>query len=163
LRLKFTTEQKKKLRKRTTVNPEAYQEYLRGRYHWHSWTPEGFRRALEHYERAIALDPRYAQTYAGLGDTFGAMAYYGFLSPARAAAARALELDPELPEANVTLAIDHFFYGWNWAASEAEFKKAIALAPNNALAHTMYSLFCNSCGRHEESLAEARLARDLDP
>src|SRR6185295_12824739 len=116
-------------------------------------------------ERAIALDPAYAQAYAGLGDTFGAMSYYGFIAPhegfprARAAAIRALELDPGLPEAHATLAIDHLFHGWDWAASEAEFKKAIALGPKVALPHTMYSLLCSTCRRHEESLAEARLAR----
>jgi serine/threonine-protein kinase len=169
LRLKLTGEQKKKLRKRPTVNPEAYQEYLRGRYHWHSWTPEGFRRALEHFERAIAHDPAYAQAYAGLGDTFGAMAYYGFILPgegfprARAAATRALELDPELPEAHVTLAIDLLFHGWDWAAAEREFKKAIALGPKLALAHTLYALLLSTCGRHEEGIAEALTARELDP
>ena len=96
LRLKMTGAGKKKLRKRAraTVNPDAYQEYLRGRYHWNTWSPEGFRRAREHFERAIAHDPGYALAYAGLGDTFGVMAYYQFIPPnegfplARAAATR---------------------------------------------------------------------------
>ena len=111
LRLKLTTAQKKQLRKRSTVNPEAYQAYLRGRHHWNQWTPEGFRRALDEFQRAIDLDPLYAVAYAGLGDTYGAMAYYGHLDPrtgfaqARAAADRALQLDPDLPEAHVTLAL----------------------------------------------------------
>ena len=83
LRLKLTGEQKKKLRKRPTVNPEAYQEYLRGRYHWNNFSPDSLRRALEHFERAIELDPAYALAYAGLGDAFGAMAYYGFIAAGR--------------------------------------------------------------------------------
>ena len=91
LRLKLTGEQKKKLRKRATVNPDAYQEYLRGRYHWNNFSPDSLRRAREHFERAVALDPTYALAYAGLGDAFGAMAYYGYIAPAegfpRAAAA----------------------------------------------------------------------------
>ena len=81
LRLKLTGEQKKKLRKRATVNPEAYQEYLRGRYFFNAWSPDGFRKALEHFERAIERDPTYAPAYAGLGDTIGCMSYYG-LDPA---------------------------------------------------------------------------------
>ncbi|MEP6918996.1 MAG: protein kinase, partial [Acidobacteriota bacterium] len=99
LRLKLTGEQKKKLRKPQTVNPDAYQEYLRGRYHWHNFSPESLRRAREHFERAIALDPAYALAYAGLGDAFGVMSYYGFMAPgdgfplAAAAARRAIALD----------------------------------------------------------------------
>ncbi len=169
LRLKLTGEQKKKLRKRATVHPEAYQEYLRGRYHWNSWSPDGFRRAREHFERAIAHDPAYAQAYAGLGDTYGAMAYYQFIPPsegfprARAAATRALELDPDLAEAHVTLGLDLLFHGWDWAAAEREFRKAIALGPRLAMAHSVYGLLLGTCERHDEGLAEARLARDQDP
>ncbi len=171
LRLKLTTAHKKTLRKRAraTVNPEAYQEYLRGRYHWNSWSPDGFRRAREHFERAIAHDPAYAQAYAGLGDTFGVMAYYQFIPPsegfplARAAATRALELDPELADAHVTLGLDLMFYGWDWAGAEREFRKALALGPELAMAHSMYGLFLSTCGRFDEALAEAKLAREKDP
>ncbi len=88
LRLKLTGEQKKKLQKRTTVNPDAYQEYLRGRYHWNNFSPDSLRRAREHFERAVALDPTYALAYAGLGDAFGAMAYYGHIAPGRRISAR---------------------------------------------------------------------------
>ena len=75
--LKLSPKQKTKLRKRHTVNPEAYQEYLRGRHHWNNWRPDSFRRALEHFQRAIELDPAYALAYAGLGDAYSAMTYYG--------------------------------------------------------------------------------------
>src|SRR4029079_689122 len=112
LRLKLTGEQKKKLRKAPTVNPEAYQEYLRGRYHWNNFSPDSLKRAREHFERAVALDPTYALAYAGLGDAFGAMAYYGYIHPAdgfpraSAAARRALELDPDIADAHITLGIE---------------------------------------------------------
>ena len=135
LRLKLTTAQKKKLRKRSTVNPEAYQAYLRGRHHWNQWTPEGFRRALDEFQRAIDLDPLYAVAYAGLGDAYGAMAYYGHIDPrtgfaqARAAADRALELDPDLPEAHVTLALGHLFAEWDWAAAERELQAGARAQP----------------------------------
>jgi hypothetical protein len=91
LRLKLTSAQKKKLRKRSTVNPAAYQAYLRGRHHWNGWSMEGFRRALEEFQLAIDLDPSYALAYAGLGDAYATMAYYGYVDPqqgfARAATA----------------------------------------------------------------------------
>jgi serine/threonine protein kinase len=169
LRLKLTTAQKKQLRKRSTVNPEAYQAYLRGRHHWNQWTPDGFRRALDEFQRAIALDPLYAVAYAGLGDTYGAMAYYGYVDPragfaqSHAAADRALQLDAALPEAHVTLALGHLFAEWNWAAAEAALKQALALNPKHAGAHAVYALYLSTAGRFSESLAEARAARDLDP
>jgi serine/threonine protein kinase len=169
LRLKLTVEQKKKLRKQPTVNPEAYQEYLRGRYHWNNWTPESFRKALEHFERAIAHDPTYALAYAGLGDLLGSMAFYGFIPPeegfprARAAAGRALELDRRIADAHVTLALVYLFHDRDWAASEREFRTAIKLNPQLALAHALYSLHLVTVLRHDEAITEARLGQKLDP
>jgi len=169
LRLKLTAEQKKKLRKRSTVDPEAYQEYLRGRYHWNNWTPESFRKALEHFERAIGQDPTYALAYAGLGDVLGSMAFYGFVPPgegfprARAAAQRALELEPGIADAHVTLALVYLFFERNWEAAEREFKSAMKLNPQLAIAHAFYALYLASVLRHDEAIAEARLGQKLDP
>ena len=169
LRLKLTGEQKKKLQKRATVNPDAYQEYLRGRYHWNNFSTDSLRRAREHFERAVALDPTYALAYAGLGDAFGAMAYYGHIAPAegfpRAAAAahRALELDPDVADAHITLGIERLFWGWDWTAAERELQTAIRLNPQLALAHSVYGLILAVGGRNEEALKEALYARQLDP
>jgi serine/threonine protein kinase len=169
LRLKLTAAQKRKLGSRSTLNADAYQAYLRGRHHWNHWTPEAFRRALEEFQRAVDLDPLYALAYAGLGDTYGAMSYYGYMDPrhgfarARAAATRALELDPELAEAHVTVAIEQLFAGWNWTAAGQELQHALARNPRLAIAHTMHALLLVSAGRFEESLAAARTGRDLDP
>lgn len=169
LRLKLTGEQKKKLRKRDTANAEAHQEYLRGRFHWNSWTPEGFRKALEHFDRAIAHDPLYAQAFAGLSDAYGAMSYYGYIDPrdgfprARAAAERAIELDPTIGDPHISLAIERLFSGWDWEACERHLLKAIKLSPKLALAHAVYALFLGSASRADESLREAMIARDLDP
>ena len=169
LRLKLTGDQKKRLRRRATVNAEAYQEYLRGRYHWNNFSPESLHRAREHFDRAIEFDPSYALAYAGLGDAFGAMAYYGFVPPAdgfpRAAAAahRALELDPAIADAHVTLGIERLFWGWDWEASERELLTAIRLNPKLALAHSVYGLVLGTCARHDESRTHVLRGRELDP
>jgi serine/threonine protein kinase len=169
LRLKLTSAQKKKLRKRATVNAEAYQAYLRGRHYWNQWTPEGFRRALEQFQAAIDLDPLYAAAYAGLGDTLGSMAYYGYIDPqdgfarGRAAATRALELDGDLADAHVTRGLGELFANWNWAGAERELRQAIALNPNLAIAHSILALYLSTCGRVDDALVEAKTGRDLDP
>jgi serine/threonine protein kinase len=169
LRLKLTGEQKKRLRKRATVNPDAYQEYLRGRYHWNNFSQDSLRRAREHFERAIELDPSYALAYAGLGDAFGAMAYYGFVPPAdgfpRAAAAarRAVEREPGLADAHVPLGIERLFWGWDWEEAERELLTALRLNPKLALAHSVYGLVLGTCGRHEEAMEHALYGRELDP
>lgn len=169
LRLKLTGAQKKKLRRRYTVNAEAHQEYLRGRYHWNQWTAESFRRALEHFERAIEHDPGYALALAGLGDALGALAYYGLIPQAegfpraQAAATRALELDPELADAHVTLALGLLFHEWDWSCAEREIKTALKLNPKLAMAHSVYALLLSSAGRHDRALEEARVARTLEP
>jgi serine/threonine protein kinase len=169
LRLKLTGAQKKKLRKRATVNPDAYQEYLRGRYHWNNFSSDSLRRAREHFERAVELDPTYALAYAGLGDAYGAMAYYGHVAPAEgfprasAAARRALELDPDVADAHVTLAIERLFWGWDRPAAEREIQTAIKLNPKLALAHSVFGLIAAIGGRHEEALQHVLHARELDP
>lgn len=169
LRLKLTGEQKKRLRKRPTVNPDAYQEYLRGRHHWHSWSPDGFRRAIEHYERALSFDPEYALAYAGLGSAYGTLAYYGLVRPsegfprARATAQRALDIDERLADAHVVIGLERLFFGWDWPAAEAALSRALELDPDSALAHAIQSLFLITTRRFDEALAEARRARALDP
>jgi serine/threonine protein kinase/tetratricopeptide (TPR) repeat protein len=169
LRLKLTGDEKKRLAARPTQSTEAYDLYLKGRYHWNQWTPDGFRRAIEYFDQAIAVDPRYARAYAGKGDAYGAMAYYGYLHPSegfpmsRAAALRAVELDSGLAESHVTLALGEMFHLWDWNAAERSFRRAIELDPKLALARSFYGLWLAARGRHEEAVAEARLAQKLDP
>jgi serine/threonine protein kinase len=169
LRLKLTGAQKKKLKRRAKVDPEAYQEYLRGRHFFHSWSPDGFRRALEHFARAIDLDPTYAPAYAGMGDTIGCMSYYGIVPPedgfprAQAAAHRAIELDPDLAEAHGTLGIGTLFFMWDWTRSEQHFEKSIALNPGLASVRAFYALMLSTAGRHAEALEQARIGRQADP
>jgi eukaryotic-like serine/threonine-protein kinase len=169
LRLKLTGEQKKKLRKRATVDPEAYQDYLRGRYFFNAWSPEGFRRALEHFERAIERDPAYAPAYAGLGDAIGSMSYYGLMPPrdgfprARAAAEKAIALDPDLADAYGTLGLGSLFDRWNWQDAREQFRRSITLNAKLASVRAFYSIFLATSGQHDESITEARTARELDP
>jgi serine/threonine protein kinase/Flp pilus assembly protein TadD len=169
LRLKLTGAQKTRLRKRPTANAEASQEYLRGRFEWNSWTAEGFRRAVEHFEQAISLDPKYAPAYAGISDCFGAMAYYGFVPPAvgypraRDAAEKALAIDPDLADSHASLALVSLLWQFDWQRAEREFQKALELNPNLATAHATYALYLMAVGRHEEALTQSRLAQQLDP
>jgi serine/threonine protein kinase len=169
LRLKLSGAQKKKLQRRSAVNPDAYQEYLRGRHHFNSWSPDGFRKALEHFERAIERDPAFAPAYAGLGDTIGCMSYYGVVRPeegfprAHAAAQKAIALDPELADAHGTLALGSLFYRWDWAGAERLFKKSIALNPSLASVRAFHAILLSTTGQHDEAIAEARVGRQLDP
>lgn len=169
LRLKLSGEEKKTLRRRPTVNNEAYQEYLRGRHCWHQWGAENFRRAIGHFERALSHDPEYALAYTGLGNAYAALAYYGVIRPsegfprARAAAERALEIDARLSEAHVVIALERLFYGWDWDAAELSVQRALELDPQSALAHEVYSIILISAHRFDEAMEHAKRARALDP
>ena len=169
LRLRLSQKHKRTLRKRPTVHPEAYHEYLRGRHFWHNWGLENLKRAVEHFQKALEHDPTYALAYAGLGHAYGALAYFGAIPPAegfpraRAAAQRALELDPKLAEAHATLALDRLFAGWDWKAAGEAYDRAMSLNPDEPLLLTMRCLYLATCGRHAEALESALKARKLDP
>jgi serine/threonine-protein kinase len=169
LRLKLTGAQKTRLKKRHTASAAASQEYLRGRFEWNNWTADGFRRAIDHFEQAIAHDPTYAVAYAGVADSYGAMAYYGFVPPdvgyprAREAAAHALRLDPENAEAHASIALVDLLWRFDWASAEPEFTTALRLNPQLAVAHATYSLYLTTVGRHDEAIQESRTAQSLDP
>jgi eukaryotic-like serine/threonine-protein kinase len=169
LRIRLTGEQKKRLRRRPTASTAAYEEYLRGRFHWNKWTPEGFLKSAEYFEHAVAIDPNYALAWAGLGDAYGALSYYGYVGShegfpkAAAAAQKALELDAQLPEAHLTQALCQLFYSWRPREAKKSFRRAIALRPTLAIAH-MFLAFClNVLGRPDEAIDEARRGRSLDP
>jgi eukaryotic-like serine/threonine-protein kinase len=169
LRMRLTGQEKKRLKKRPTGSSEAYQEYLKGRHAWSKWSVDGFRRAIAHFDAAIAMDPNYARAYAGLGDAYGVMGYYGFLPPevamtrAQAAAYKALELDPALAEAHATMGIARMFYYWDWIGAGQAVAKAIALDPGYSTAHMLQGLLSSILGRHDEAVKAARRGRDLDP
>jgi TolB-like protein len=141
LRLRLTGQEEKSLARTYTTSPEAYRGYLQGRYWSNKRTEDGFNKGIECFKQAIAKDPTYALAYCGVADCYSMRANYGFLPPqigyskANEAALKALELDDTLSEAHVSLGFLKSDYVWDWAGSEKEFQRAIALNPNYATAH----------------------------
>ncbi len=148
---------------------EAYDLYLKGRYFWNKRTPEGFEKAVEHFQQATEKDPAYARAYAGLADTYALKNSFGLGAPeelvpkARSAALRALELDDRLAEAHTSLAMIQESYDWDWPSAEKEFLRAIQLDPNYATARHWHAELLAFQGRFDEALAESERARQLDP
>ncbi|MEK6303646.1 MAG: protein kinase [Acidobacteriota bacterium] len=169
LRLKLSGAQKKQLTKRYTENTEAYQHYLKGRFHWAKRTEEAMKRGIEHFQQAIESDPVYALAYAGLADSYNLLASYSMLASsdafprAKAAATRALELDESLAEAHTSMSFVKFGYDWDWAGAESGFKRALELNPSYPMAHQWYSVMLAAMGRFEESFAHGKRALELDP
>jgi eukaryotic-like serine/threonine-protein kinase len=170
LRVRLTSEEKTRLNKPSTTNSEAYQLYLKGRYHANQTTATELKKAIDYFEQAINKDPSYALAYAGLADAYSALGGgWQFLAPsdsfpkAKAAAMKALELDDTLAEAHAALAYTVFFADWDWPSAEGEFKRAIELNPNSALSHNGYGLYLSTRGRFNESIVEAQRAQELDP
>ncbi len=169
LRLRLSGEDEKRLAKHSTENTEAYQFYLKGRYHWNRRTGPDIRKSVEYFQQAIDEDPTYALAYSGLADSYGLLpGYAGVPSKeafpqAKAAAAKALQIDETLAEAHTSLAYVLEAYEWDWAGAEREFKKAIELKPNYETAHHWYAIFLANQGRPQEAMAEIQRARELDP
>ncbi|MEW6208016.1 MAG: protein kinase [Acidobacteriota bacterium] len=165
----LTSEEEERIAKRGTDSPEAYEAYMRGRYHWHTYTEEGLARAIVYFYEAISLDPLYALAYSGVADYHNWLGLFGVLPPdecfaaAKAMAAKAIELDPTLAEAYASLALAAWAYDWNAAESERLFQRAFDLNPNYAQAHEWRAHMLGSQGRHEEALKEMERARSLDP
>ncbi len=168
LKLRLSGEDQRRLVKRDSTNPVAYQAYLRGRYYWNRRTPEGTKKAIEEFGQAIALDPDFALGYAGLADSFLLLEQYSgvpsqeFLPKARAAADRALQIDPSLAEAHTSSAMIYQFM-WQWAQAKEGFHRAIALNPNYPTGHHWYALSLVVDQRLDEALAEIKRAQELDP
>ena len=168
LRLGLTGEQEQQLSKRDTPNSEAYQYYLRGRYYWNKRTKQGLERAIDEFQRAVELDPRYALGHVGLGDSYLLLSDYASvptsetLPKAKASIDTALSIDPSLAEAHTSLADIHQRQ-WNWAAAEEEFKLSIELNPRYPTAHHWYTLLLLNTGRSDQALTEAQRAIELDP
>jgi len=170
LRLRLNTVHKARLAKRPTDNSEAYRLYLEGRYYWNQRTGPGIKKSIELFQRATEKDPNFALAYAGLADAFNMSNILAVLTPkesspeARAAATKALVLDPLLAEAHTALGLVKSHYEFDFPAAEREFLKAIELNPNYANAHLFYSGgYLTPMGRHQEAIAEVNKALDLDP
>lgn len=162
-------EQFARLHEKLTANSEAYQAYLRGRYHWSRRNLDGFQKALAYFEQAVSLDPRFAEAHAGIADVHLGLYDYGYkpatrsVPEARAAVERALALKPMLSEAFSTRASIAFLHDRDWAATEADFVRAIELSPRDATPRLRFGWMLSVAGRTEEGLVQLRKAEELDP
>ena len=168
VKLNLSAEESGRLRSAPTVNPEAFDLYLRGRYAWNQRNVEGFNKAIQYFNQAIEKDPNFALAYSGLADCHTLLALYGegvtSMTDAKAAAEKALQLDGTLAEAHTSLAAVKVLHDWDWQGAEQEFHRAIELNPNFAQAHHWYgNLLLGPKGRHEEAIAELQRAQELDP
>jgi DNA-binding winged helix-turn-helix (wHTH) protein/TolB-like protein/Tfp pilus assembly protein PilF len=169
LAFELSKSEAEKLIRRGTQNPDAYEKYLRGRFYQTQNTPEGFDRSLEFYQQAVALDPGFAEAYAGIADAnilkfnFGMTKADEVIPDARQATNRALQLDPKLSNAHTSLALIQFLVDHSWPDAESSLQRAIELDPNNADAHHRYAYFLLRLGRFDESLQKAAKALELNP
>jgi len=171
IRVNLTPEEQHRLASTRPVSTEGYEDYLKGRYYWNKRSEEGLNKAIQYFQLATQKDPHSALAFAGLADCYSIIGSAivgtvpsGDVAPkARAAAARALELDNSLAEAETSLATVRFNYDWDWTAAAHGFRRSIELNPSYATAYQRYSLYLMALGRTQESLAEMNRARDLDP
>jgi tetratricopeptide (TPR) repeat protein len=152
-----------------SVNPDAYNLYLKGRYYWNQRTQDNFWKGIECFKQAIEKDPNYAPAYVGLADSYILLGPNDILPVnqvyplAKAAALKALQLDDSLAEAHASLAFVMLLYDWNPAPAEKEFRRAIELDPNYPTAHHWYAYDLVAMKRSDEAVAEIRRALELDP
>jgi TolB-like protein/DNA-binding winged helix-turn-helix (wHTH) protein/Tfp pilus assembly protein PilF len=150
------------------VKPDAYDAYLLGRHHWNQRTEHSLDKALEHFRAAVARDPEFALAHAGLAIAYAPRAILGYVPPGRglaeqkAAAVRALQLDPALGDARAALAAARV-QDWDWEGAEAEFRRAVEADPNSSVGHLWYGWYLHAQGRFEDSLEHRRRALALDP
>lgn len=168
LRLKLSGEQEEHLAKRSTVNPQAYELLLKGRFYWNKGAQPERMKALEYFNQAIAVDPNYALAYAELASSYtifgndGEMDQKVALQKAETAARKALELDEGLADAHQALGYIKQM-AWDWAGAEQEFTRAVELNPNYALGHASYAVFLAVVSRRGQAASAAQRAKELDP
>jgi serine/threonine protein kinase/tetratricopeptide (TPR) repeat protein len=165
----LTPQETVRLASARALNPEALDLYLKGRYQENDVSIEGFNRAIEYFRGAIGRDPNFAPAYAGLAESYHALAVFGGGPPrelypkAKEAAAKSLELDVTLSDAHISQGLIKTFYEWDWPGAEAEFKRALQLKPSSAEGHHLYFLYLTGMMRLHEASREIEQARALDP
>ena len=171
IRINVNPQEQAALKNVKVVNPQAYESFLKGRYFWNKRTADGLKVALAYFSQAIDEDPKYAQAYPGLADTYSLLGdwQYAVMTPkealpkAKAAAIKALELDSTLGEAHNSLAFCLDGFDWDFDSAGKEFRRAIELNPGYATAHHWYAWHLSLLGRYDEAIVEMRKAENLDP
>jgi tetratricopeptide (TPR) repeat protein len=169
--VRLTPQERSRLTDKKIVNPDAYEAYLKGRYHWFRGTAPEAQKSLDYFQQSVAKQSDYALAYAGIADAYTQMAgsAYGVLSPreafpkAKVAAIRAVELDSTLAEPYVSLAWSSFVFDRDWTTAENQFQRALRLNPTYPNAHQYYGAFLSSMGRFDEAIREAKRGQELDP
>ena len=169
IRVTVTPQEQTRLASARTINTEAYQLYLQGRYHFAQRTLAAFNKSIQLFQQALDKDPDDALAYAGLAESYGILPFYGGALPkdafpkAKAAALKALELDNSLAEAHAAVGFVLFYWDWDWPAAEKELLQAIDLKQSYVVAHHWYAEYLSAMGRHEQAVAEIKIAQELDP
>jgi TolB-like protein/DNA-binding winged helix-turn-helix (wHTH) protein/Tfp pilus assembly protein PilF len=168
IRIQLTAEDRARLSGSHSIDPQAHEAYLLGRYYISKGSVEGWKQAIQYFERAIGIAPDYAAAYAGLSDAWLERGIFelNFKETdvaARTAAIRAVELNDQLAEAHISLANIKFNYDWDWAGAEREFKRALELDPGSLRVHSQYGFLLMALGRHDEAIRQGELALELDP
>jgi DNA-binding winged helix-turn-helix (wHTH) protein/TolB-like protein/Flp pilus assembly protein TadD len=169
LQIALSDKEKQQLAKVHTQNIEAYKTYLIARHHWNKRSPEGFTESIRFFNQAIDLDPTFALAFAGLADSYLLIGLYGIepttdaFPKARAAAEKALNIDQDLAEAYVSLAMVENLFQYDWKKAEEHFSRALELRPSYSTGHHWFGLFLAMQGRTPEALNHLSQARDLDP
>jgi TolB-like protein/DNA-binding winged helix-turn-helix (wHTH) protein/Tfp pilus assembly protein PilF len=154
---------------RSTVDPDVEENYLKGRYYFNKRTADDLNKSIGYFQQAVLKDPNYAYAYSGMADAYALLGFRGVypakdaLANAKTAASRALQLDSTLAEPHASLAMIAEMYEWDWSKAEREYKRALELDLGNATIHHLYAGYLVYVGRFDEGIAEASLARDLDP
>jgi TolB-like protein/Flp pilus assembly protein TadD len=170
LQLKLAGDEAKGITKKYTDNNEAYQLYMKGKYHYAKRTRDDFQKAIDYFQRAVELDPNFALAYALIADAYASMPAYPYLSPndafpkAKAAAHRAIQLDPTLAEAHTALGYSLGLYDWKWNEAETEFRRALELDDKNSLVHLRFAVTYHlPTGRIDQAIAELERGVELEP
>jgi len=169
LRLRLTGEDEEKLTKRYTMDAEAYELYLKGRYFWNKRDEPGLRNGINYFKAAEEKDPNYALAYSGLADSYALLCDIGVVRPAdempkaKAAAQRAVDIDPALAEGYTSRAFVKLAYDWDWPGAESDFRQAMELNPKYPTAHQWYASYLAQMGKFERATQEIEQAQQLDP
>jgi TolB-like protein/Tfp pilus assembly protein PilF len=169
IQVHLSPQERTELSSRASVDPEAYEAYLKGKYFFDQRLAESNRKSIAEFRKAISLDPGFAAAQAGLADALVSRSYLGVALPsevmpeAKRLIANATAIDPNLPDVHVSSGWIKLTYDWDWSGAEQEIKRALQLNPNSARAHQLYGNYYLALGRTDEAISEMERARELDP